>query len=63
VRVEGQTLGHRVLHLYDPKTGVIIALGVNSSADSEIDSDKLVSPDNDTLDQLTYQVYRALTNR
>jgi D-alanyl-D-alanine carboxypeptidase len=45
---EGGTLGYRVLHLYFPRTGLILAIAVNSSADA------------DTLPGLAESVYQIL---
>lgn len=38
---EGQTLAFRALHIYDPETGVIVVVAVNSSVGG--DQDNLVS--------------------
>ena len=45
---EGQAFGARVMHLYFPRSGMIIALAVNSSTD------------NDDLGNLAGSVYRTL---
>jgi D-alanyl-D-alanine carboxypeptidase len=45
---EGQTFGHRVLHVCFPTTGLIIALAVDSSTD------------NDQLTALARSVYQIL---
>jgi D-alanyl-D-alanine carboxypeptidase len=45
---EGETFGYRVEHIYFPSTGLIIALGVNSSTD------------NDQLGALALSVYQIL---
>lgn len=45
---EGETLGYRALHLYFPRTGLILAIAVNSSADA------------DTLPGLAETVYQTL---
>jgi D-alanyl-D-alanine carboxypeptidase len=55
---EGGTAGMRVWHVYDPRTGVVIALALNSSAASPDPADN--GPDQDTVDQLGFKVYRAL---
>jgi len=55
---EGGTAGMRVWHVYDPRTGVVIALALNSSAASPDPADN--GPDQDTVDQLGFTVYRAL---
>ena len=47
---EGNTLGYRVLHLYFPRSGIIIALAANSVPD----------PANDDLFTLAVSVYQAL---
>lgn len=47
---EGETFGYRVQHIYFASTGLIIALGVNSSADG----------DNDQLAVLALSVYQIL---
>ncbi len=47
---EGATLGYRVLHLYFPRSGIIIALAANSAA----------GPGNDDLGTLALSVYQAL---
>jgi hypothetical protein len=49
---EGGTLGYRVLHVYFPRSGVIIALAVNSATD----------PDSDELGNLAGSVYQTLQN-
>jgi D-alanyl-D-alanine carboxypeptidase len=55
---EGGTAGMRVWHVYDPRTGVVIALALNSSAGSPDPADN--GPDQDTVDQLGFSAYRAL---
>jgi D-alanyl-D-alanine carboxypeptidase len=45
---EGQTFGYRVLHLYFPRTGLILAIAVNSSTQA------------DTLYDLAETVYQTL---
>jgi|tagenome__1003787_1003787.scaffolds.fasta_scaffold20942395_2 D-alanyl-D-alanine carboxypeptidase len=55
---EGGTVGMRVWHVYDPRTGVVIALALNSSAASPDPADN--GPDQDTVDELGFMVYRAL---
>ena len=47
---EGVTLGYRVLHLYFPRSGIIIALAANSDP----------APGNDDLGTLALSVYQAL---
>lgn len=47
---EGVTLGYRVLQLYFPRSGVIIALAANSQP----------APGNDNLGTLAVSVYQAL---
>jgi D-alanyl-D-alanine carboxypeptidase len=47
---EGETLGYRVLHLYFPRSGIIIAVAANSDVDSG----------NDDLTALAVSVYQAL---
>ncbi len=56
---EGGTFGYRVWHVYDPGTGVAIALGLNSTAASPY-GNLYSGPDQDTEDQLGFTVYRAL---
>lgn len=58
---EGGTAAYRVWHLYDPKTGIVIAIGLNSDAGSLDDNPADTGPDQDTVDQLGFTVYRALT--
>jgi len=55
---EGGTAGMRVWHVYDPRTAVVIALALNSSAASPDPAGN--GPDQDTVDQLGFTVYRAL---
>jgi D-alanyl-D-alanine carboxypeptidase len=55
---EGGTAGMRVWHVYDPGTGVVIALALNSSAASPEPAGD--GPDQDTVDRLGFTVYRAL---
>ncbi len=55
---EGGTAGMRVWHVYDPRTGVVIALALNSSAASPDPAGN--GPDQDTVDRLGFSVYRAL---
>jgi D-alanyl-D-alanine carboxypeptidase len=47
---EGETFGNRVLHFYFPRSGVIIAVAVNSA----------VAPANDALGALAVSVYQTL---
>ena len=47
---EGETFGYRVVHLYFPRSGIIIALAANSSP----------APGNDDLGTLAGSVYQAL---
>ena len=47
---EGGTLGYRVVHLYFPRSGIIIALAANSDP----------APGNDALGTLALSVYQAL---
>jgi len=47
---EGETYGYRVLHLYFPRSGIIIAVAANSNVD----------PGNDDLGMLALSVYQAL---
>jgi D-alanyl-D-alanine carboxypeptidase len=47
---EGQTLGFRVLHVYDPRTGTDVVVGVNSAT----------LGDNDNLSQLSASLYQTL---
>jgi D-alanyl-D-alanine carboxypeptidase len=49
---EGQTFGNRVAHLYFPRSGMIIALAVNSAT----------APDNDAIFVLAVSVYQTLQN-
>lgn len=48
---EGQTLGHRAMHLYFPRSGMIIALTANSAVDPAT---------NDDLGDLAGSVYKTL---
>jgi D-alanyl-D-alanine carboxypeptidase len=48
----GGTLGHRVGHVYFPRSGIIIAFGVNSATDQ----------DNEALGALEVSVYQTLQN-
>ncbi|GAB3261957.1 serine hydrolase domain-containing protein [Kineosporia babensis] len=45
---EGATFGYRVLHMYVPETGVLLAVAVNSSVDTS------------TLPELADQIYQAV---
>jgi D-alanyl-D-alanine carboxypeptidase len=47
---EGETFGYRVLHIYQPASGVIIALAANSGAQGT----------NDQLPSLTLTVFKTL---
>jgi D-alanyl-D-alanine carboxypeptidase len=47
---EGETFGYRVVHVYFPSSGIIIALAVNSATDT----------DNDELGALAGTVYQTL---
>ena len=47
---EGETYGYRVLHLYFPRSGIIIAVAANSNVDSG----------NDDLGMLAMSAYQAL---
>lgn len=58
---EGGTAGYRVWHLYAPKTGIAIAIGLNSDANSLDDNPADTGPDQDTVDQLGFAAYRAVT--
>jgi hypothetical protein len=49
---EGQTIGNRVAHYYFPRSGMIIALAVNSAT----------APDNDAIGVLAGSVYQTLQN-
>src|ERR1039457_5077317 len=49
---EGETYGNRVVHLYFPRSGMIIALAVNSAT----------APDNDAIGVLAVSVYQTLQN-
>jgi D-alanyl-D-alanine carboxypeptidase len=48
----GGTFGYRVVHLYFPRSGIIIALAANSDSDP--------APSNDDLGTLAGSVYQAL---